>query len=503
MALLGENLDYTEKDFDSIRERAFQLVESVFPQWTARQVANFGNLLIELSAFKFDVLAKYQDNQARESRWAFATQRKNLIALAKLIGFEPATATASQVDVNIAIPAAVAGDVDFPAGTVVRTREAINPVEFRLLALETILAGETEVTSVTAENAEPEQDVFASSGGPNQEFDLSATPYIDGSLVVSAGNGVFTEVDNFLDSSSTDPHFTVVVDQNDRAKVRFGDGIAGLIPTGTITFDYKTGGGSQGQVEAGTVEVIEGSFTDTFGTPVQPTVTNPSASTPATDRDSVARIRKQAPLSLRVLNRTVAREDYEINAKKLSQVARALMLTSNEEAAIQENAGFLAIVPVGGGLPTQALKDDVLEQVTVTFPNTLTFQVTVGDPTYLGIDVFARVFLNKGANPATVDARIRANLAAHFQILNDDGTENTNVDFGFRFVETTGDPEGKLPWSDIFNVVRDTEGVRKIDDRIDSFQLNGERSDVDIGLREFPILGTVTLINAETLTPLV
>ncbi len=498
MALLGANLDYTDKDFDSIRERSFALVESVFPRWTARQVANFGNILIELDAFKFDVLSKYQDNQARESRWAFATQRKNLIALAKLISFEPSTATASQVDVTITIPVAVAGDVPFPAGTIVRTREVESPVLFRLLADATILAGQTEVTGVTAENAEPEQDVFTSNGKPDQEFLLSATPYIDGSSVASAGNGVFDEEDNFLDSNATDRDFTIVVDQNDRAKMRYGDGINGLIPTGSITVDYKSGGGSSGQVEAGTVEVIEGTFVDTFATVVQPTVTNPAASTPATDRDNVERIREQAPLSLRVLTRTVSREDYEINAEKLAQVSRTLMLTSNEESAILENRGFLAVIPVGGGLPTTQLKADVLEQVTVTFPNTLTFQVEVGDPLFLAIDVAARFFLSKGAKPATVDAAIRANLAAHFAIDNPDGTKNTKVDFGFGFIETTGDPDGSIPWSDIFNVVRDTTGVRKIDDGPDSLLLNGERLDVVIALREFPTLGNVTLINAET-----
>jgi hypothetical protein len=498
MALLGENLDYTDKDFDSLRTRLFNLISSVFPTWTSRQVANFGNLLVEMYAFVGDILCKYQDNQAIESRWSKATQRKNLIALAKLISYEPATATASQVDVTISITQSVSADTSFPAGTVVRTQSITNPVEFQLLSEAIIPAGSTSVTDVTAENSDSQEDVFTSTGVPNISFELPSTPYIDDSVVISAGNGVYTEVDNFLDSDSTDLHYTVTVDQNDKARVRFGDGINGVIPVGTITVNYKTGGGTSGIVEAGTVTVIEGTFQADDGTVVQASVTNPSASTTSTDRETVAQIKELAPLSLRVLNRTVSREDYEINALRVTGVSRALMLTSDEESAIQENNGFLFIIPTGGGQPTQDLKDEVLEMVTVTYPNTLTFNLTVSGASFKTVDVYARVRLSNGQNATTVRSRIESNLEDFFAVEDDDGTANDDMGFGYDFKEDESDNVGQLPLSDVFNVVRDTEGVRKIVASASSFTLNGEYSDVELLLREFPQLGTVTLINDET-----
>ena len=48
MALLPLNLDYTDKDFASLRTRLFALIASVFPDWTDREVSNFGNILVEL-----------------------------------------------------------------------------------------------------------------------------------------------------------------------------------------------------------------------------------------------------------------------------------------------------------------------------------------------------------------------------------------------------------------------------------------------------------------------
>ena len=97
MALLPPNLDYTDKDFDALRERLMLLVRSVFPDWSDFSVASFGNLLLEMFAFVGDVLGFYLDAQSRESRLATATQRRNVIALARMLGFTLQGARAAQV----------------------------------------------------------------------------------------------------------------------------------------------------------------------------------------------------------------------------------------------------------------------------------------------------------------------------------------------------------------------------------------------------------------------
>ena len=56
MALLAQASDFTDRDFDALRLRLQSLVRSVFPEWTDFNVANFGNLLLELYAFVGDVL---------------------------------------------------------------------------------------------------------------------------------------------------------------------------------------------------------------------------------------------------------------------------------------------------------------------------------------------------------------------------------------------------------------------------------------------------------------
>jgi len=227
-------------------------------------------------------------------------------------------------------------------------------------------------------------------------------------------------------------------------------------------------------------------------------VTNAEPATGGADRQSVASAKLLAPESLRTLTRTVTREDFEINARRVPGVARALMLTSNEDASIDENAGILYVIPEGGGLPTPALKNAVLAQVTDVYPHTLTFQIAVQSPVYKNVDVEARVYLRQGFAKATVRDRIKANLEAMFQGSEADGTPNPLVDFGFNIKDAGGNPVGEIAWSDVFNVIRDTDGVRKIGDRHGDLKLNGLPADIKLGIKEFPLLGNIALIDGDT-----
>jgi len=502
VATLPESVDYTDKDFDALRARLIALIKSVFPDWTDFDVASFGNLLVELYAYVGDVLTFYQDNLARESRLVTATQRKSVMALAKMLGYRLHGAQAATAEVWLQLTRSPTADVVFPAGTVVRTQEVTEPVRFQLLAPAVIAPGADPPRVVAVvENSKTYTQLFDARGLADLELHLDYAPYLDGSALVTTPQGAFTEVDSFLDSRANDRHFVVAVDQNDRATLRFGNGVSGMPPSGTVSVTYKTGGGSVGNVDAERIAVIEGAFKDAYGNAVQVGVRNPAPASGGADRQTVASAKLLAPESLRALTRTVAREDFEINARRLSGVARALMLTSNEDPTIAENSGILYVLPraaTSAPVPTPALKNLVLRQVTEVYPCTLTFQVSVLDPVYRRLDIKAFVFLRPGVSGTTVRARILQNLSAYFRVSEPDGTPNTRVDFGFNLKNADGFPVGEIAWSDVFNVIRDTEGVAKIGDAPGDLTLNGLPADVRLRVQEFPTLGTVTLVNGDT-----
>ncbi len=93
---------------------------------------------------------------------------------------------------------------------------------------------------------------------------------------------------------------------------------------------------------------------------------------------------------------------------------------------------------------------------------------------------------------------MKANLQAMFRVSEPDGTPNPLVDFGFNIKDADGNPVGEIAWSDVFNVIRDTTGVRKVGDRHGDLKLNNLPADVRLGIKEFPLLGNVTLIDGDT-----
>ena len=110
-------------------------------------------------------------------------------------------------------------DVVIPKGTQAQTASVAELVTFHLLGDVVIPAGASAPTATgILEHSEPQDELFASTGLPNQEVILPATHYLDGSAEVAAGNGDYLEVQNFHSSTASDRHFLVLVDQADRSR---------------------------------------------------------------------------------------------------------------------------------------------------------------------------------------------------------------------------------------------------------------------------------------------
>jgi len=507
MTLLPENYDYTDKDFESLRERTFNLISSVFPDWSDEAVANFGNILVESFAWILDVLMFYQDQQAREGRFGYVQLRKNMIALAKLIGYELPSASAATVDVLLTISnAADLAGIVTPSTTpvVVQTEEVTDPIKGELQGTVSfdLSLGETSKTFSWQHSQTQTPYVIASNGRPDQTIILPFGPFLDGTEVPSTPTQpLWTRVDSFYNSGPNSRDYRVQIDQNDRASVIFGDGNNGEIPIGNITIPYKTGGGIYGNVEPNSLKKVVGKFTDASGRQAYITATNASEAEGGGPREEVDAARVNAPESIRAINRTVAREDFEINAKKVASggVGRALMLTSNEDPVIGENRGKLFIVPKTGGVASELLLQEVRDIITLPppdgFPHTVTFQPEVLTAVYKTIDHWVTIWLSEGAVPSVVKANIAADLEDYYEPMLASGEPNPNVDFGYYYKDSQGDPAGAIPWDDIFDVIKHADGVRKVDR---SMRLNGAAADVTINNWEFPANGLLTVINGDT-----
>ena len=507
--------DYTQDSFDSLRARLISLLTSVLPDLDLDSIAELATLLLETNAWIGDVLSYYLNATGREARITTATQRRGLLGLVKLLGFRVPGAVAASVTETFTLSAIMTGDVTFPAGTLVQT-PAASPIAYQLLAPLTIPAGQT-IGSATVENSTPQSDTFTSTGASNQQFLLTQTPYVDGSLQwTDAASGPYDsvenpsgwrEVTNFLSSAATDRVYTTTVDNLDRCLVTFGNGVTGAIPTGTCSGDYKTGGGAAGTVAANALTILPGAWTDSLSNIVPSvSVTNLLGASPGADRFSVAQIQQLAPAAFAMQGRAVDNPDFETGANLVPGVLRTLFLTATEDPSIPWGSGMGFVLPTGGGQPTPTTLQRVRAQFEPVigypqpppYPKLNAFPVQWCGVEYLIVNASALLYLRAGAIPSTVGAAIRAALASFLAPTLVDGSLNPAVDFGYNYQDQNGTPTGTFAWSDLFDLVASVAGVLKVDPGASGFLLNGARSDVTIGLRQFPQLGSVVLVNATT-----
>jgi len=498
--VIPSEVDQTTFDFDAFLDRIDRSIPTVFPEWTDRSSADIGRIFIEGLCFVGDVVADFSNAQSREAHLSVCTQLVNAMRHARKLAYTPAGRSAATVTMKLTLDAVAAADVTATAGSIIRAKSSTADVTRVQLTSDLLVTAGNLSNTGSAEHSESFTHSFVSDGKADQEAELSNIPFLS---VVSVTDtiGAWSEVENFLDSTATDRHYRLLRTEDDKALLKFPDGTNGAVPVGQVDTVYKTGGGEI-TIDAGALEIPEFSLTDALGNAVSFTITNPAASVGGLDRETVDEIRVNAPASLSATTRSITKEDFETNAKRVSGIARALMLSADQDSGIAENTGQLYIVAKGAALssgryasatPTASQKAEVEALITNTYPPTITFTFDVYDPVFNTVNIVARVALSQGANAATADTTIRAAVADLFAALNSDLTENTEIDFGYNYKDADGAPASAIPWSDLFNAVRDATGVRAVDKA--TFQ---PYTDVALNYNQFPALGTVTLINDDT-----
>jgi len=83
------SVDYTGRDYYSIREELIARIQERIPEWTASDPSDFGVALVEAFAYMGDLISYYIDRTANEFSLATATQRNSLLNIAQTYGYIP------------------------------------------------------------------------------------------------------------------------------------------------------------------------------------------------------------------------------------------------------------------------------------------------------------------------------------------------------------------------------------------------------------------------------
>ena len=339
------SVDYTSRDYYSIREKLIARIQARIPNWNAADPADFGVAFVEAMAYMGDLISYYIDRNANENSIYTATQRNSVLNIAQTFGYNPAGYR--QALVNLTFTNSGSTDQLLGQGTVVSgqvtTGDVVQTLYFTTTAdvtvvsgtSNTVLAKEGQLITLVSPSAVPTYGelIGTSDGSPNQSYMLLHSPVVDGSITVFVQDGdiysQWTEVQHITDYGSSDLVYTTSFDQNNNIIVSFGDGVAGAIPVpySQIRAAYTVGGGDIGNIGtniATNISYVPG-LTDTQVTALKGTitVTNTSAAIAGSDPESTDQIRISAPASLRAANRAVTKKDYADLALSVNNVGKA------------------------------------------------------------------------------------------------------------------------------------------------------------------------------------
>ena len=96
------NINYLNKDFESFKNSLIEYAKTYFPNtYKDFNESSPGMMLIEMSSYVGDVLSFYIDQQYREMLLPLAQEKRNVINIAKMLGYKVKPTTAAYVNITI------------------------------------------------------------------------------------------------------------------------------------------------------------------------------------------------------------------------------------------------------------------------------------------------------------------------------------------------------------------------------------------------------------------
>ena len=98
----SKDIKYLGRDFDSIKQGLVDFVKNYYPNtYNDFNEASPGMMFLELVAYVGDTLNYYIDSQFKESLLLYATERRNVLAMAAAVGYNAKVSVPAQVDLDM------------------------------------------------------------------------------------------------------------------------------------------------------------------------------------------------------------------------------------------------------------------------------------------------------------------------------------------------------------------------------------------------------------------
>lgn len=426
-------IDFSALEFVEMRRAIIEYMQTYFSDIFNDFVANNGVIMFaELVSYLSDVLSNRSDVIADEAFLPTAQTEEAVDQHLFLINNKIKRATPAVVDIEISIPTETATAVNLPPGLQFNISGADgNPLIYELyrapgdfISNVTIFPGSRGIIGFGLEGAFATPFSFESAGGPNQSIDIIDVRILDEPIVVTVTTGDtsedWTKVDTLERAEANDKVFEVIFTE-DRAKVRFGNDVAGraLLAGQQVTVRYRTGGGIRGRIGTNAINETRPVTPESpASAPVNVLFRNPNPSNGGKDKESLDEARLRAPKESAALSSATSGEDYAVLSKSFSHPIYGAVLKSvaTVKTSLNANIVFLNVLAAGPDdipvLPSLGLKtaltqffDDI---------NVLTDEVRVEDAAIKPITFRANVIISRTVDPSILRDRIDTAITEFF-----------------------------------------------------------------------------------------
>lgn len=304
-------VQYTGMDFDTHNDDLRSRMQVQFASdYNDFATSSLAIMLMDLVAFGLDTLSFYLDRRASDMYLSTARTRGAIARLTRQLGYKMTPAVASSVDLTVsvkkaqvfAVPIPLRFQFKGPQGLIFEASEEV-----------VIPPGSLESVQVPCYEGASATDTFTSDGTAFQLFKLSRVPdstfVVLGSVRLTVNGLPWVEVP-LLDFEASDQF---EVGYNDGPPtIRFGNGIAGNIPTLSAVIDvqYVVSHGLSGIVNSETITSVVSKLV-LMATTVELLVNNVEGSVGGDDPEDLNTAKVLAPQVWKARNVAVVQGDYD------------------------------------------------------------------------------------------------------------------------------------------------------------------------------------------------
>jgi hypothetical protein len=308
------DIGLVDNDFPSLVDLVFKdggLADTYFPEWTDRGKADFGRLIIELCALFSDKDFFYINHFANEAFVTTASLYSNLLHHAISNGINVTNNRGASSIFTLTFEAGA--ETTYPKGSVLIGVDGTDLFTFSNKEEFTIAESTGEIT----QDVEFIHGLVKQTAGTydGRSIVLPDRSVVEKTITLTIDSAPYTEVETFSNNTSTAHTFKAYYNEEGEAEIIFAENSDyGVSPSEGAWYEvsYFIGGGSIGNLPAGTLNNVVGCPYRQITTFTQPEATG------GNDMLSLEALRAQTINRQNHNNRAVTKEDTEAIVRELS-----------------------------------------------------------------------------------------------------------------------------------------------------------------------------------------